>query len=520
MILETNCNNNRVDESEEAKSKRRQNGILISYAYTFGQIIVNLVYVPLLLSTIGKTEYGLYQTVGAIVSYIISVNSVLSAGVGRYYSMYKAERNEKMMESTLAIARRLYWIISAVAVVIILFLIPLMRFVYSTSYSEPQLDECSVMLIILALNMVVTFNNTVNIAAINANERFVFLKGTQLLTLVLQPVLIILVGRVFPSAITITVVVLAMNAACSLLQRLYTKRCLCVCDRFHSWDHKLLRGLFGFSATVILVTIADQIFWNSAKLLVGFFSGADLVAVYGVGSQVYSAYMSAGLAISGVFFQRVSELVHAKHNISAVSELFSRVGRVSFTILFLIFGGFLVLGLDFIKLWAGPGFVDSYWVALAIMIPMTVDLVQNLGITILQVMDRYSFRGMIYLCLSLVNLAVSIFAIPRWGIVGAAVSSGVCMFIGNGIVMNWYYAAKVGLDIKMFWGAVGRVAMPLAIVVLLAGAVRLALPISTFSWPELVAFGIAFLVLYVAVYWKSGSTEWERRQIGGLFSGR
>ncbi len=509
-----------LDESDAAKSKRRQHGILISYAYTFGQVVVNLVYVPLLLSTIGKTEYGLYQTVGAIMSYIISVNSVLSAGVGRYYSKYKAEHDESMMERTLAIAKRLYWVISAVAVAVVLLLIPLTRAAYSASFSESQLDECSVMLVILALNMVVTFNNTVNIAAINAHERFVFLKGTQLLTLVLQPVLIILVGQAFPSAVTITVVVLAMNIVCSLLQRVYAKRRLGVRDVFRGWDRKLLRGLFGFSATVVLVTVADQIFWNSGKLLVGYFAGADLVAVYGVGSQIYNAYMAAGLAISGVFFQRVSELVHARHDISAVSELFVRVGRVSFAVLFLILGGFLILGPDFIGLWAGPGFEDSYWVALAIMVPMTVDLIQNLGITVLQVMDRYSFRGFIYLCLSLMNLAVSFIAIPRWGIVGAAVSSGVCMFVGNGIVMNWYYASKVGLDIKAFWRSVARCFIPLAAVVLLAGVARLALPIETLSWPCLIAFGAGFIVLYAVVYWKASATEWERGEIRSLFLGR
>lgn len=509
-----------VNDAEIARSRRRRQGILASYAYTFAQVVVNLVYVPLLLSTIGKTEYGLYQTVGAIMSYIVSVNGILSAGVSRYYSMYKAEGDERMMESTLALAKRIYWGISAVAVLVILLLIPLMREAYSETYTASQLDECSWMLVVLSVNMVVTFNNSVNIAAINANERFVFLKGTQLATLVLQPILIIAVGRIIPNAVTITLVVLSMNVLCSLLQRVYAQGFLGTRYTFHGWDRSLLRGLLGFSATVVLVTVADQLFWNSGKLLIGYFAGADLVAVFGVGAQVYNAYMSAGLAISGVFFQRVSELVHRRHDMAAVSGLFARVGRVSFAVLFLVLGGFLVLGRDFIDLWAGPGFEDAYWVALAVMIPLTVDLIQNLGLTILQVLDKYSFRGFIYLALSLVNLIVSALMIPRWGVIGAAVSSGACMFVGNGIVMNWYYSAKAGIDVKLFWDSVLRCAIPLICVVLFAVASRALLPVESLSWTGLIAFGVIYLAVYVAVYWGIASSEWERAEIRSALSRR
>ena len=506
------------EDTEEKKAKRRRDGVLVSYAYTFAEVAVNLIYVPLLLTTIGKTEYGLYQTVGAIMSYIISINSVLSAGVSRYYCMYKAEGDERMMESTLAIAKRLYWGISAVAVAIVLLLIPLMRMAYASSYTEWQLDECSVMLVVLAVNMVVTFNNTINIAAINANERFVFLKGTQLITLVCQPVLIIALGSVFPSAVMITLVVLAMNVLCSTLQRVYAQGFLGTKYTFHGWDKWLLKGLLGFSATIVLVTIADQIFWNSGKLLIGYFAGADLVAVFGVGSQIYGAYTAAGMAISGVFFQRVSELVHAKHDMRAVSELFARVGRVSFTALFLILGGFLVLGRDFVVLWAGEDFGAAFWVAVLVMVPMTIDLVQNLGLTILQVLDKYFFRGVVYIGLSVANIVVSFAVIPGWGVVGAAASSGLCMLIGNGLIMNWYYGARAGLDIKLFWREVLRCGAPLLLVAAVMAVVREVLPIELLNWPELIVMGLVYVLLYLLVYWKISSNEWERRAIGSLFS--
>lgn len=96
-------------------SNSRKNGVLISYFYTAAQIIVQLVYVPLLLSCIGRSEYGLYQLVGSVMSYVVSINSVLASGVGRYYCMYKVDGDENMAENTLAIAKRMYWVLSGLS---------------------------------------------------------------------------------------------------------------------------------------------------------------------------------------------------------------------------------------------------------------------------------------------------------------------------------------------------------------------------------------------------------------------
>ena len=49
----------------EEGSHKRKAGVFLSYAYTVVQVAVNLVYVPLLLSTVGASEYGLYQLIGS-----------------------------------------------------------------------------------------------------------------------------------------------------------------------------------------------------------------------------------------------------------------------------------------------------------------------------------------------------------------------------------------------------------------------------------------------------------------------
>lgn len=502
--------------SDASPSKRRKQGIVISYAYTLVQIVVNFLYIPLLLSIIGQDEYGLYQTVGPIMSYVVSINSVLSAGVGRYYSMYKAEGDERMMENTLAIAKRLYWGLSVLAVLVVAGIIPVFRAVYAGSFTPGQVDECCVMLCVLVVNTVVTFNNTINIAAINSNERFVFLKGSQLLTLVAQPVLILVLGRVFPNALVITIVILAMNILCATMQRVFAQGFLHVSYRYHGWDERLVRGLLGFSVAVVMVTVADQVFWSSSKLIVAYFYGSASVAVYAVGAQVYSAYMQAGMAVAGVFFQRVSELYHRDRDNVAISALFAKVGRITFLMCAIILGGFIVLGPDFIVLWAGDAYVEAYWIALAVMLPLTVDLTQNLGLTILQVENKYYFRGIIYLALSAVNIAGSILLAPRLGIVAVAVCSGVCMFVGNGLVMNWYYAKRAGLDIALFWREIAALAVPWVASTAVSGVAYWLFPMGHGTVWLFLLGGVVYLVLLAFFVGKWGLNGYERGIVRGF----
>ena len=76
--------------------KNKQNlklGVLTSYLWVVVHIGVNFIYAPLLLSTLGKSEYGLYQVVASFLAYINVLETSLSAGVLRFYCNAKANNN-------------------------------------------------------------------------------------------------------------------------------------------------------------------------------------------------------------------------------------------------------------------------------------------------------------------------------------------------------------------------------------------------------------------------------------------
>ena len=442
-------------------------------------------------------------------AYIVSINGILSAGVGRYYCMYLAEHDSERMENTLAISKRLYLILSVASFAIVLVLSVAVRFVYVESFSAGQLSEMSAMLIVLGLNCIVTMNNAVYIAAIAAHERFAFLKLSQLIALIAQPALVVVLMRFWGNALMVCSVILLTNALCALAQRYFCVRVLGVKATYHGWDKSLVRGLLKFGSAIIMVTVADQIFWKTDQLIIGYFYGADPVAVYAVGSQIFSAFMAVGTAVASVFMPKVSFLFHKERDYAGISALFTKVGRISFIVCGLILGAFIVFGDDFILLWAGQGFHESYLVALIIMIPYTIDIIQNLGLTILQVEDKYYFRGVMYLLIAILNIVATIVFVQCCGIVGAAVSTAVATILGNGLLMNWYYAKRAKIDIKSFWLEICKLLVPMAFVTVF---VYCCWHLSGWSpsWYSVLFAGVLYCVCQFAALWIGGLNEYEK----------
>ena len=501
---------------DTAGSKRRRAGIALSYAYTISQVVVNLLYVPILLGGIGASEYGLYQIIGSVMSYILLMNSTFSGGVTRFYCKYFAEGDVRMMETTLAISRRIYNYTAIASVGIGAVAVVGVRVAYSNVLTDFQLVESTAMLIVLIANLVVTMHNTVDVAVINANERFSFLKITQLFSVIVQPMLIILLIQWYPYAISIVCVQFAMNVACFIMQRLYRSEVLHARIKMHTYDKRLMKAILKFSSGILLVLLADQVFWRTNQLIIGFYFGTSVVAVYGVASQIYAAYGPMGTAVSSVFMPRISSLYFNDRTGKSISELFIRVGRIASYPLLLVLLGFFVFGKEFISLWAGKSYEDAYLIALIVMAPYTIDLMQNLGLTIMQVENKYYFRGAVYSVLAVVNLLVVLFVTPLYGPIGAASCTGILMFIGNGIVMNIFYARVIKLDIGKYWKQIFRVSLPLIVYGLLFYAVKTISGVAISGWVNLFYWILTFGVLFILISIFFSMNTYEKQLMMGF----
>lgn len=478
---------------------QRKAGAVLSYVHSLTTAIVGFIYIPLLIYFLGKDEYGLYQLLGSILIYLSLFDMGLSSTVTRYYSKFLALKDRVAQENLLAISVGLYGILSLLLLIVGTVFYFYIDDVFGNSLTTSQLESAKLMYVVIVVSATVTVFSAVFNSTLASHEKFVFLKLLAIAQTVARPLLVLAVFTFESSALIVVIVQAVINLVGALFKVYYTFFKLKLVIRFHKWDSSLIKEMFIFSFFIFVTMLMDQLFWRSDQLLLGALTGTAAVAVYSVAAQIVLNYQTFSTAISGVFLPSVTKMVVEGVSMQRLTALFVKIGRIQMLLLGLIIGGFILLGNDFIELWVGEGFDEAYYITLLIMIPFTLDLIQNIGLTILQAKNMYSFRAVVFFFMALAKIAISIPLIGQWGSVGAAAATGVAFLIGNGLVMNWYYAAKVKLDIKWFWKemlTIMAVLVPLTLISKFLFLFTLDAPLIDF-----LVKGAVFTMLYIFMMW-------------------
>jgi O-antigen/teichoic acid export membrane protein len=200
-----------------------------------------------------------------------------------------------------------------------------------------------------------------------------------------------------------------------------------------------------------------------------------------------------------------------------INSLFIRIGRIQFIIVSLILSGFILFGKMFINLWAGYDYGESYDIALIILVPLSVPLIQTLGMSILQARNRLKFRSYVYLIMAVLCVAMSIPLAKIYGGIGSAVSIAISLTLGNILIMNIYYHKKIKIDIPTFWKEILWMARP---VLLLSGVVYLINNSFSFTenWLNFFLQVALFATLFLLVVYKWSMNQQEKSLIKGVFS--
>lgn len=438
------------------KINQRKAGVILSYAGEIVKILVNLIYTPIMLRLLGQSEYGLYQLVYSVVSYL----SLLSLGFGssylRFYSRYKAQKNENGVAKLNGMFMIIFCSISVICVLCGSVMIGNIRGIFGTGLTNAEYETARILMGMLIINLAMTFPNSVFNCSITANEKFLFQKFLILLQNIFSPfltlpLLIMGYGSVGMVSVTtfLTFVLLLSNI-------FYCFKKLHIRFEFKKFQAGLLKEMWVFTFFIFLNQIIDQVNWSVDKFLLGRFAGTTAVAVYGVGGQINTMYQQFSTSISNVFVPKVNRIVAESNDNNQLTKLFARVGRIQFIVLDLILSGFIFFGYPFVKMWAGEEYGASYAVAILLIVPVTVPLVQNLGIEIQRAKNMHKVRSIVYLFIAIANVFVSIPLIKLMGPAGAALGTAISLFAGNIIFMNWYYHARIGMNMIYFWQEIAK----------------------------------------------------------------
>ena len=430
---------------------QRKIGVIISYAGQFVHILTGIIYTPIMLRLLGQSEYGLYQLVYSVVSYL----SLLSLGFGasymRFYSREKARDDEEGVARINGMFLLIFCVMSLICVICGVAMLINIRVIFGSGLTDAEYSTARVLMFLMIINLALTFPNSIFNCIITSQERFLFQKTLALLQYLLNPFITLPLLIAGYGSVGMVSVTTFLTFAVLISNIYYCFRKLHSRFSFKHLQFSLLKEMWIFTFFIFLNQIVDQINWSVDKFLLGRLSGTVSVAIYGVGAQINSLYLQFSSSVSSVFVPKVNRIVAETGDDKELTKLFTRVGRIQFIIMSLILSGFVFFGKPFISFWAGNGYEEAYIITLLLIIPVTVPLIQNLGIEIQRAKNKHKARSIVYLFIAIANVFISIPLIKLFGPSGAAFGTTLSLSAGNILFMNWYYHTRLGINIKYFW---------------------------------------------------------------------
>ncbi len=489
-------------------------GSILSFGQIFLNIIIGLIYIPLMIKLLGQSEYGLYNTVASTISMLTILNLGFGSGYIRYYSRYKAVNDTKSIDKLNGLFLIIFLIIGAVAFGCGTFLVFNLDMVFENGLTAVELELARVLMSLLTVNLTISFPMSVFSSIISAHERFIFLKLLGMAKTVFNPLLTIPLLMLGYGSVAVVTVTLIVSLIVDVAYLFYVFRVLKCRFVFCGFEKGIFKDLFSYTLFIALNVIVDQVNWNVDKVLLGRFKGTVCVAIYSVGATLQSYYQMFSSAISGVFTPYIHRVINNKdlessEKIGKLNELFVNIGKIQFALLAMIVSGFVLFGKSFILHWAGEGYDESYYVAILLMIPVTIPLIQNIGIEIQRALNKHQFRSIAYTGMVFFNLAVTVYLAPRYGAIGAAMGTALSLVIANGFIMNIYYHKACNINILHFWKSIARLSLGLIIPIIYGVVLNRFIEISGFF--VLVLVLLSYMVVYLLSMWTVGINLRDRK---------
>lgn len=474
-------------------------GAFLSYVVLGINNIVGLLYTPYMLRMMGQSEYGLYSLVASVIAYLTILDLGFGNAIIRYTAKFRAEGKTDEQYSMFGMFIRLYSIIGILALLAGLGLYFNVDNLFGNAMSVDELDKARIMILLMVFNLAITFPFSIFGSIITAYENFVFQKVVNIVRIILNTIVMIVLLELGYRAIGMVVLVTILNITTLLINFWYCKYKIKIKIYFRKFQWSFLKEVSIYSFYIFLGAIMDRIYWSTGQFVLGAFVGTTAVAVFAVAIQLQNMYMSFSTAISGVFLPKVTYMISNEKSPTEISDLFIRTGRIQYIVMSFILTGFIIFGKQFIYLWAGPGYEDTYIISLLFFIPLTVPLIQNLGITILQARNQMKFRSLLYIVIALFSVALQIPLAKLYGGIGCAIGISGALIVGQIIGMNIYYYKRQAINIPLFWKEILKMSITPSILGIIFFYTTKQIPLDTIN--KLILAILLFAIVYAPLFW-------------------
>lgn len=436
-----------------------KSGVILNYINLILGNLIPIFYTPIMLALLGQNEYGLYKLSSSTTSYLSLMSLGISSAVTRYLIKYRIQGDKKEEEKILGLFVAVFRVIAVLTLIVGTVLTLNLGLFYGNSLNSSELFRMRILVFIMVCNTAVGFIMSPYTSAVGAHERFIFQQCMNILTTCIGPLLNLVALWAGFASIGMAMASLAVNVIAQICYMLYVCKNIDLHAKFEKVSKGLLKEILVFSFWIFVSNVVAQLYNTTDTVMIGAIPALATtgVAVYNIGVTFNGIMGSLTTGVSSILSPKTNRMVFTGANEFDLTALAVKVGRIQAYIVALVVSGFVSFGQPFIHFYAGKGYEESYWVGVLIMIPNVIPLLQSVCLNIIIAQNKHRFRSILYLIMAVANVVGTWILMQYYGVIGAALMTGIVMVFGQGIIMNWYYWKKIHLRIPYFWIQVSNI---------------------------------------------------------------
>lgn len=472
-------------------------GILLSYVNLIMGMVVNIFMTPLLISSLGDVDYSLYKVMqsfaGPLSMFHLGISTIVTRSIVQFSTDENYTKQDKQNTMALAmLASGIMALLVSIAGIIMCLAIP---GVYGENYTHDSIVTGQRIFLIFMASTVLHMLTDAFSGCMVGHEKFVISPAIQLSRTVFKMLMWFVLLKLGMGVLAVTCVDLVISLATFLFSMAYAVFGLHETPKLYHFDRKKLWEIISFGSAILLQAIVNQVNNNVDNMILGaVVEEKAIITMYSSALAIYAIYNSLISVIANFFLPKATRLINQNASGKELTDFVIAPGRFQAILAVACILGFSLFGRNFITIWIGEKYMDAYWVTLMLMIPVTIPLVENTMIPVLDASLKRIYRSVTLVVMAVLNVVISLLLVPVLGFWGTAIGTAASLIIGHGFLMNIYYAKVFKLQVGRMFYSIFKGILPAGL-----ATIVLCLPLSLFLPDTTVCFLIkcvGFILLY------------------------
>jgi O-antigen/teichoic acid export membrane protein len=417
------------------------------YAVILVETVVGLLLLPFNLHHLGVVDYGLWILVGSVTMHFSLLDLGYGGGMVKFVAQYRAHRDSRAINeiaSTMFVVMATFGLLAYGVAALLAF--NLQTLLPSLTAEQAILGRS--LLLMIAVLVALNFPFGVFGAITNGFQRYdannaVAISTTVVAALVNVAVLLAGFGLAVLVACTTFVRIVAFLFYRRTAYRVYPALRISPALARRA----RLREITGFSVYSGLIDWANKLNYQLDEVVIGAFLGPAYVAVWAVAERIVSGTQRLTNQLNGVLFPLIVDSDTTK-NQARLQQILHQGTRLSLATVVPIAVVLTVLGDVLIRAWTRTDMSAAVPVLQILAVAVCVRVGNATGNTLLKGSGRHKLVAWTNLAMGVTNVALSIYLVGRYGLVGVAVGTLIPVIFCAVFILNPAACRRVGLPIR------------------------------------------------------------------------